>query len=62
MVICKNCEHECHHTNGGSCHCGCANCEHDIQDAMDKLTKVLTINEGYEYDVLFEPDFTLTEN
>jgi hypothetical protein len=55
MTICKNCEHECHHTNGESCHCGCANCEHDIQDAMDKLTKVLTINEGYEYDVLFEP-------
>jgi len=62
MSICKNCGHDCHHSNGGSCHCGCANCEHDIQDAMDKLTKVLTINEGYEYDVLFEPDFTLTEN
>ena len=62
MAICKNCGHECLHTNGGSCHCSCANCEHDIQDAMDKLTKVLTINEGYEYDVLFEPDFTLTEN
>ena len=62
MAICKNCGHECHHTNSGSCHCSCANCEHDIQDAMDKLTKVLTINEGYEYDVLFEPDFTLTEN
>ena len=62
MAICKNCGHECHHTNGGSCHCSCANCEHDIQEAIDKLDKVLKINEGYEYDVLLEPDFTLTEN
>jgi len=45
-----------------SCHCSCVNCEHDIQEAIDKLNKVLKINEGYEYDVLFEPDFTLTEN
>ena len=28
---CKNCEHGCHCSNGGSCQsCDCKNCEHDI--------------------------------
>ena len=37
MAICRHCEHECHHSNGGKCHCGCLNCEHHIKDALEKL-------------------------
>ena len=36
-----HCEHECHHSNGGKCaSCDCLNCEHDIQEAVDKLEGV----------------------
>ncbi len=62
MTICKNCGHDCHHSNGGSCHCGCANCVHDVQEAIDKLNKVLTINGDVELEVEFFPDFNLTEH
>ena len=34
MAGCRHCEHECHHGNGGKCHCGCLNCEHDVKDAV----------------------------
>ena len=37
MAGCRHCEHECHHGNGGKCHCGCLNCEHDVKDALQKL-------------------------
>ena len=40
MAICRHCEHECHHGNGGKCHCGCLNCEHDIKEALNKLKEV----------------------
>ena len=58
MAICRHCEHECHHSNGGNCHCGCLNCEHDIKDALDKLDEVLNPTKEVE----FEADFNLTEN
>jgi len=59
---CKNCEHDCHHHDGGSCHCGCVDCQHNIQEAINKLNKVLTINGDSKIEVVFEPDFTLTEH
>ena len=37
MALCRHCEHECHHGNGGKCHCGCLNCEHDVKEALQKL-------------------------
>tara|TARA_R110000823_G_C15629467_1_gene468523 strand:- start:294 stop:482 length:189 start_codon:yes stop_codon:yes gene_type:complete len=40
MALCRHCEHECHHGNGGKCHCGCLNCEHDIKEALNKLKEV----------------------
>ena len=40
MAGCRHCEHECHHGNGGKCHCGCLNCEHDIKEALNKLKEV----------------------
>tara|TARA_R100000908_G_C3720205_1_gene123281 strand:+ start:748 stop:924 length:177 start_codon:yes stop_codon:yes gene_type:complete len=58
MSICKNCEHECHHSNGGSCHCGCNNCEHNIKEALEKLEEVLSPFKEVE----FEADFNLTEH
>ena len=62
MSICKNCHHECHHSNNGLCHCGCDNCEHDVQEAINKLNKVLTINGDLELEVEFFPDFNITEH
>jgi hypothetical protein len=59
MSICKNCNHGCHHSNGGSCHCGCLNCEHDIKEALEKLDEVLN---PFKKEVEFEPDFNLTEH
>ena len=58
MALCRHCEHECHHSNGGKCHCGCLNCEHDIKDALNKLDEVLNPTKEVE----FEADFNLTEN
>ena len=57
MAICRHCEHECHHSNGGKCHCGCLNCEHDIKDALNKLKEVET--SAFEVIVDFEPDMDL---
>ena len=57
MAVCKNCDHECHHGNGGKCHCGCLNCEHDIKHALYKLEEIE--NFFYETKVEFEADFDL---
>ena len=56
MSICRHCEHECHHGNGGKCHCGCLNCEHHIKEALNKLDEVLKPTKEVE----FEADFNLT--
>ena len=32
-LMCKNCDHSCHCSNGGQCSvCACANCEHNALD------------------------------
>ena len=32
-LVCKNCEHSCHCSNGGQCSvCACTNCEHNPLD------------------------------
>ena len=58
MALCRLCEHECHPGNGGKCHCGCLNCEHDVKDALQKLEEVLDPIKVVE----FEADFDLTEH
>ena len=59
MPLCKNCDHNCHHSNGGKCSsCDCINCEHDIKDALTKLEEVLDPIKVVE----FEADFDLTKN
>ena len=59
MPLCKNCDHNCHHSDGGKCSsCTCLNCEHDIQEAVDKLEEVLKTKKTVE----FEPDMNLTEH
>ena len=59
MSLCKNCDHNCHHSNSGKCaSCDCLNCEHDIKDALQKLEEVLDPIKVVE----FEPDFDLTEH
>jgi len=58
MSTCRHCEHECHHSNGGKCHCGCLNCEHDIKEALNKLDEVLKPTKEVE----FEATFNLTEH
>ena len=60
MSLCIHCEHECYHSNGGKCaSCDCLNCEHDIQEAVDKLEEVLDADEKV---VEFESDINLTEH
>ena len=59
MSICKNCDHNCHHSDSGKCaSCTCANCEHDIGEALEKLQEVIKPVKTVE----FEPDFDLTEH
>ena len=56
MSLCINCEHECHHGDGGKCtSCACLNCEHDIQEALDKLQEVIKPVKTVD----FEPDMDL---
>ena len=60
MPLCIHCEHGCHHGDGGKCaSCDCLNCEHDIQEAVDKLEEVLDADEKV---VEFESDINLTEH
>ena len=59
MSFCKNCEHDCHHSDSGKCaSCDCKNCEHDIEEALEKLQEVVKPVKTVE----FEPDFDLTEH
>ena len=37
MSLCKNCDHNCHHSNNGKrASCDCFNCEHDIEEALEE--------------------------
>ena len=59
MSLCKNCDHNCHHSDSGKCaSCDCLNCEHNIEEALEKLEEVLQPENNVE----FEPDFNLTEH
>ena len=59
MSICKNCDHNCHHSDSGKCaSCDCKNCEHNIEEALEKLQEVVKPVKTVE----FEPDFDLTEH
>ncbi|MDP6336732.1 MAG: hypothetical protein QGH98_10995 [Nitrospinaceae bacterium] len=61
MSLCKNCSHGCHHSDSGKCaSCSCANCEHDIQEALNKLLEMTKPVKTVE----FEPEMDLdsTEN
>ena len=51
MGNCKNCEHGCHCSNGGSCtSCECKNCECKKQ------------KEDKQLEITFDSDFNLTEH
>ena len=54
MATCRHCEHECHHSNGGKCHCGCLNCEHNIKEALNKLDEVLKPTKEVEFEADFD--------
>jgi hypothetical protein len=56
-MTCKNCDHNCHCSNGGSC-CG-GQCE--CKDCNCKSKSDLHEKE-YEKTVDFDPDFSLTEH
>jgi len=52
-MTCKNCDHNCHCSNGGSCcggQCECKDCDCKSNDS------------GKEKTVVFDPDFSLTEH
>ena len=56
MSLCKNCDHNCHHSDGGKCSsCDCKNCEHDIKEALEKLQEVIKPVKTVD----FEPDMDL---
>ena len=56
MSLCKNCDHNCHHSDGGKCaSCDCLNCEHDIKEALEKLQEVIKPVKTVD----FEPDMDL---
>ena len=56
MSLCKNCDHNCHHSDGGKCSSwDCANCEHDIEEALEKLQEVIKPVKTVD----FEPDMDL---
>jgi len=41
MLVCENCDHSCHCSNGGSCpSCSCNNCVHDKQKAQEYFDKL----------------------
>ena len=52
-MTCKNCEHNCHCSDGGSCcggQCECKDCACKSNDSDKEKT------------VVFDPDFSLTEH
>ena len=54
-MTCKNCEHNCHCSDGGSCcggQCECKDCDCKSNDSDSDKEKT----------VVFDPDFSLTEH
>ena len=65
-MTCKNCDHNCHCSNGGSCcggQCECKDCNCRHND-LEKGIKILSDLDKKEYEktVDFDPDFSLTEH
>jgi hypothetical protein len=60
-MTCKNCDHNCHCSDGGSCcggQCECKDCD-CRSNGLEKSTKIL---KEKEKTVIFDPDFSLTEH
>ena len=56
MSLCIHCGHGCHHGDGGKCSsCTCLNCEHNIEEALEKLQEVLKPVKTVD----FEPEMDL---
>ena len=63
-MTCKNCDHNCHCSNGGSCcggQCGCNDCDCN-SEGLKKGIKILAQITKKEKIVVFNPDFSLTEH
>jgi len=65
-MTCKNCDHNCHCSNGGSCcggQCECKDCSCK-SNGLKRSIKVLSDlhKKEYEKTVDFDPDFSLTEH
>jgi len=63
-MTCKNCDHNCHCSNGGSCcggQCECKDCNCNDK-SLKKSIKILSDLNEKEKTVVFDPDFSLTEH
>ena len=61
-MTCKNCDHNCHCSNGGSCCGGQCECKDCSCKSIEKSTKILADLTKKEKTVVFDPDFSLTEH
>ena len=61
-MTCKNCDHNCHCSNGGSCCGGQCECKDCNCKSIEKSTKILADLTKKEKTVVFDPDFSLTEH
>ena len=60
MSLCRNCDHNCHHSGGKCASCDCKNCEHSIEEALEKLQEVMKPVKTVKFDP--EMDLNLTEH
>jgi hypothetical protein len=63
-MTCKNCDHNCHCSDGGSCcggQCECKDCNCNDK-GLRKGIKILADMTKKEKTVNFDPDFSLTEH
>ena len=63
-MTCKNCDHNCHCSNGGSCcggQCECKDCNCNDK-GLRKGVKILSDMTKKEKTVDFDPDFSSTEH
>jgi len=61
-MTCKNCDHNCHCSDGGSCCGGQCECKDCDCKSIEKSTKILADLTKKEKTVVFDPDFSLTEH
>ena len=64
-MTCKNCDHNCHCSNGGSCcggQCECKDCDCK-SNSLEEGVKILTdLHNKKKKTVVFKSDFSLTEH